>query len=295
MTRFALSKAFADPNFHRGLDRLADAMPAALPVADVLKAAMDFLNITVDKRRHDIIEVTGAVAGSDHDGDYHGTGHFSDVTACGAFLLGHIPNDLSEAQKFNFLIFLALHDIFHDGKANLTPQGHVPFRLEDNSYRAAEALLRPFGLSEDELLDLKALFRATDISKAAPNALSPAEKVRGLDRAALSQEFYAAAKHDEAIERFIGRPDLHFMAQLAQAADLMPSGAMNLAYTLQNSHRLERENGTPATPSSFNFFAEKIAHPAFREVPRVGRELLRRLSVIQRGVSLLPEMRLVTA
>lgn len=268
----SLTAVFRQHSFHDGMNALSALIDEGAPsVADTIRTAADTLGIGLDPARRAQIEALGAIAQTDHTGAYHNERHFREVVACTAFLLSQIGDRLNDDQKYLLLVAAAAHDIGHDGTSNKLADGHRPYRLEDLSFAAVAPLLRARGMNEGDLRDLKALLRATDISKAAPDQPSPAQAVR--------EEIALAG-----LETFRDNADLRLMATVLQAADIMPSAAISERCSRDMSDYLETESGLPATPQNFAWFADNIARGALSSVPDVGAQLEQRMDGIKAAI-----------
>jgi len=146
---------------------------------------------------------------------------------------------LDATQLARLLLLATLHDIGHDGTSNVITdrrgrRRRTPHRLEDQSFRLMEPVLRRAGLVDAVIETLRATIRATDV------ALRPAARSI-TDHILFGRP--ETAPRPAILAPLAASPQAAAVAALLADADILSSAALTREYQRAQNTRLTQEVG----------------------------------------------------
>ncbi len=239
----------------------------ALPVAPVqiLAGLVTGLIGDVAGADHPLIRplvMSLALAGVASPLPFHNQHHTREVTVL-ALVLGLVHDKQTPfAGRATVLAELAMaaaiHDYAHDGQGNRRLGSHSPMRLEQRALDGAMPYLKLAGLSDTGAQRITAMVLATDVSKASPHDVSPAEWLR---RAC------AGGSPDGCPDTFrslFSDATLALQAALLEDGDLGTSAGLPYAYARRMTALVAEETRVLSpTPQTLIGFIDHICRGAY--------------------------------
>jgi hypothetical protein len=153
------------------------------------------------------------------------------------------------------LLAATMHDIGHDGTANIDGDGrYVPYRLEDRAQQLMRSVLQRAGMTRESIDGLQVMLRATD-----PRARAA---VRGLTDHVLDGLPLQADVPNE-FASLLDDPALALSTALLCDADVMSSVGLTYDYYRRMSASLAAERGTTISEAETRTFFFHIVGDGF--------------------------------
>jgi len=212
--------------------------PHAFPsLPAILAAVCDRAGAGPDCAERRAAMVAALLAGVPSRNAYHNANHTREVLIGAVWLAD--ANAVLARDRARLLLLAAQHDIGHDGTSNVITdkrgqRRRTPHRLEDNSFRLMEPVLRRAGLADAVIETLRAIIRATDV------ALRPAAR-RITDRVLLGRP--ESAPCPAILTPLAASAETAAIAALLADADILASAALTREYQQAQNARLEQEAG----------------------------------------------------
>lgn len=185
---------------------------------------------------------------------FHNHHHTREVAYLAMLLGRRLPLD----GRRELFVAACIHDLGHDGLGNRRGARHSQLRLERRALELAQPYMRAAALSDTSWQRISVMVLATDVSKDAKEAVSPAEWLR---RALKKGDSKGCPQ--ELLPLF-SDPSLALQAALLEDADLGTSAGLPYDHASRMTALIADETGVLApTPQTLIVFLDHICHGEF--------------------------------
>ena len=253
-------------NFAQGLESVYKKLdePGQAPsVYSVVKAGIESTGLSLDDPLSKSALMVAVLAQGDTSNPYHNSDHTTNVVGNTIGLIngndkieGGSVDPLTPEEKVKMILAATMHDLGHDGGNNKVDGVAVPFRLEDQSFKAAEPIMQANGVKPQDISDIQVMVRTTDVGGPAQLA----DKV--LNNEAVEKNDANQGYHSAIVEPLKNNPRLGELSATLRAADIMSSTVMSPESLIERGNEVVQEmtkNPEAKTnPGAQGFFANNI-------------------------------------
>jgi len=244
---------------------------SSISLLSIVSFAIDILSLELDKSLATAL-FSASILGEVCNGfAYHNNMHLRKVTFQALrLILTHeeIYQNTSRVLEHEnialLLIAACLHDLGHTGKSNLENGVHVVAKMELYSYMLCEPYLKACGLDRDQILKIRTMFVATDVSPIGSES-SPMNQMKRIYK-------YHQQQKDKPYKPVLGEgllmleddATLSLMALLLHEADISISAGLDYDVTCYETILFWNEMGrTDPRPSDIMHFLDQVCHRGF--------------------------------